>query len=290
MFEKILVPLDGSKIAEQVLPYTIELARFFGSQVNLLGVCEAKDTKEGQACEITIRDNAEELNKQLTGTAASVKTIVLSGLPARKIVEYADNNQINLIMMTSYGRSGIGPWSLGSTVHKVLNLKLQIPILVVRPVEGEEFPTGLFNRIILPLDGSIRGEAPLPYVIEIAKRFETEIFLVQSIELQKQVHGGFSGLINIRFEDKDVEVAKQNAKTYLQNVAARFASTKASINIVIRTGEAAQEIIKLAEEKGNCLIAIGSHGHSGIDAWMYGSVSQKIINASKKSFLIIRSI
>jgi nucleotide-binding universal stress UspA family protein len=251
-----------------------------------LGVIEPGFTDMPQ----TIAASTETMGKLLTGTAATVKTSVLSGMPARKILEYTVSEQIDLIIMTGYGRSGIGPWPLGGTIHKVLHLKSPVPIMVIRPSDGEEFPPRLLGRIAVPLDGSVRSESPLSYVIEISKRFDVEVHLIRSIETEAEVHGGFSGQFRIRFEDKDIENARKTAEAYLSNVAGRFAGTRATVKTIVSTGEAAAEIIKYTDTLGYCLIAMGSHGHSGLDAWMYGSVTQKIINSNKKSLLIVRSL
>jgi len=289
MFAKILIPLDGSKIAEQSLPYAAEIARAFASEVTLLGVVESggTDQTDGQHA---VDNGREILKKLLTGTGVNIFTAVKSGNPARKIQEYTVSENIDLIVMTGYGRSGIGPWPLGGTIHKVLHLKSPVPIIVIRPFNEKVFPDRLFDRIMVPLDGSMRGEASLPYVIEIARHFNVDVTLFRSIETETKVFGGFSGQFKIHFEDQDVENARKTAEAYLHDVAGRFSGTKATVNTIIRTGEAADEIIKLTNAQGFCLIAMSSHGHSGIDAWMYGSVTEKMINAGKKSLLLVRSI
>jgi nucleotide-binding universal stress UspA family protein len=287
MFAKILVPLDGSKLAGQAVPYAAEIARAFNSQVILLGVTEPDSTNELQQA---VSAGAEHLTKLLGGTSASVNTCLLSGNPARRILECTVSEKVDFIIMTGYGRSGIGPWPLGGTIHKVLHLKSPVPILVIRPYAGDELSPGLLNRIVVPLDGSAHSESPLPYVVEIAKHFAMDVFLIRSIETEALFHGGFSGQFKIQFEQKDVENARKNAEAYLVDVSSRFSGTRAVVKTAVLTGEAAAEIIKYTDTLGYCLIAMGSHGHSGLDAWMYGSVTQKIINAKNKSLLIVRSL
>jgi nucleotide-binding universal stress UspA family protein len=287
MFAKILVPLDGSKLAGQVVPYAAEIARAFNSQVILLGVTEPGSTNKLQQA---VTAEAEHLTKLLGGTSASVNTCLLSGNPARRILECTVSEQIDLVIMTGYGRSGPGPWPLGGTIHKVLHLKSPVPIIVIRPSEGIEFPPRLLSRIVVPLDGSVRSESPLTYIIEIAKRFDVEVYVMRSIETEAEVHGGFSGQFKIHFEDKDIENARKTAEAYLVDISSRFSGTRAVVKTAVLTGEAAAEILKYTDTLGYCLIAMGSHGHSGMDAWMYGSVTQKIINAKNKSLLIVRSL
>ena len=111
MFEKILVPLDGSKAAEQVFPCVIELASAFGSEVISVGVCEPEESEYGHICQVYVNSQSDILKDKIG--VDKVKSITLSGKPAEEIIDYADKSDVNLVVMASHGRSGIKPWSLG---------------------------------------------------------------------------------------------------------------------------------------------------------------------------------
>jgi len=289
MYERILVPLDGSKLAEQVFPYVAELARAFSSEVILIGICEPEESEYGQVCRLYMGNEAEILKSITEGSAVEVKTVVIVGKPAGKILDYAEENDISLIIMASHGRSGIMPWSLGSTVTKVLH-KVGVPLIIVRtketPVEPEEM--GLFGRILVPLDGSERSEAVLPYVAEITKKLESEIILFQVVEAGRHVHT-IGGLDYVPFKYQDIDFKKTNAQKYLGEASYKLAGTKAIVRCETRVGDGAGGIIKFASETDCSLIAISSHGYSGIEAWIHGSVAYKILQASDKSVLLIPS-
>ena len=88
MYQRILVPLDGSKLAEQVFPPVAELARAFDSEAVLVEVCEPEESEYGQACRLYINNEAEKLKNDLKGSAAEVKTTILEGKAAEQILSY----------------------------------------------------------------------------------------------------------------------------------------------------------------------------------------------------------
>lgn len=288
MFEKILVPLDGSKLARQVFPHVVELTRASDSKVILIGICESDESEYGQVCRLYIGGEAEKLRQDMgAGSRVSIKTEVLVGKSADEILGYADRSDVDLIVMVSHGRSGIMPWSLGSTVTKVLH-RVNIPLLIVRakekPLESDR--VGLFNKILIPLDGSEASMRVLAYVIEITKRVESEVTLLQVVPSGKHVHT-VGGLDFVKFIDLDISRVKEKAQNYLDRAGAEFAGTKAKLKTELRLGDARREIINYARNTDCRLIAMASHGYSSFERWVHGSISYKILQAGEKSALIV---
>ena len=284
MYEKILVPLDGSKLAEQAFPYVAELAKAFVSEVTIIGVCEPEEKESGQACRLYVGNEAEIL-KNTVGDSAQFKTVVLEGKAAEQILNYARENAISLIIMTSHGRSGIMPWSLGSTVNRVLQ-RVGVPLLVVRAKEHPTAtPKGLFNRILVPLDDSESSLEVLPHVAEVAKKLQSEVILLHVVETGRHVHT-IGGLNFVPYKDQDMNTLKAKAKEYLEKARTKLAGVK-TVRNEIKVGEGARDIIKFAKEADCSLIAMTSHGHSGIEAWSHGSVTYKILQGSDKSVLLV---
>lgn len=290
MYKKILVPLDGSKIARQVFPCVVEMSNAFGSEAILVGVCDSEESEEGQVCRNYIHNEAEQLKNIMKNSAASVKTVILGGKPAEEIIKYAEKSNIDIIIISSHGRSGIKPWSMGSTVHKVLH-RVCIPLIIVRakekPEESDE--TRLFSRILVPLDYSDRSAGIVPYMAALAKKLKVEIILFHVVELGKHVHT-IGGLEYVRFNDQDIDKEKEEAQSYLNGIASNISGTKSTVKREIRVGDSAEEIIKLAAEKDCSLIAMSSHGYSGIQGWAYGSVTWKILNTVNKSIMFVPSL
>jgi len=281
--------LDGSKLAEQVFPLVVELARAFGSEVVLLGVCEPEESEYGQACRLYINNEAKQLRNSMKDSSANVRAVALTGKAAEQIISYAEKNDVSLIIMLSHGRSGIMPWTLGSVANKVLQ-RIGMPILLIRAKAPhlEAGAQGLFNRILVPLDGSDAGEAVLPHLKQLTEKLESEVILLQVVASGQHVHT-IGGLDYVRFTEQQVESTKAEAKEYLEKVSKRLAGTKGIMRSEVRVGDAAHEIIKFADEANIGLVTISSHGRSGIRQWISGSVTQKILHAGNTPVLLIKA-
>lgn len=284
MFEKILVPLDGSELAKQVLGCVSDLVKAFSPEVVIAGICEPHETEREQACRHYINDEARRLSASAAVTPLKLKTEVLLGRPAELILDYAEKNDIRLIVISSHGRSGIRPWSLGSTANKVLH-KVGVPLIMVRAMTPPATPPSVFSRILVPLDGSEKGEAILPYVAELHRRMASEVVLFRVVEAGKHIRS-IGGLDYVRFEDRDIENTKKAAREYLKKAAAGLSD---GVTFEVRVGDAAEEIVKYAAETGCTLVAMPSHGHSGIESWLYGSVTYKVLQAGKEAVMLVPS-
>jgi nucleotide-binding universal stress UspA family protein len=190
MLKKILVPLDGSKLGELALNYATELARSMNSEVYLVSVCDRVDEKYRNMYSAYLDKMGEGLRASLQEeiNPPEVQTIVVDGQPDTKILDYAAENNINLIVMVSHGHSGIMPWATGSTASKIIQ-KSVIPILLIRASDTVDTKqtSGLFRKILVPLDGSKISEAVLPYVKEIAAQIKSEIVLLRVLEQGQHV-------------------------------------------------------------------------------------------------------
>ena len=290
MFQRILVPLDGSKLAEQVFPHVAELAKAFGSEVVLVAVCEPEEKDYGHACRLYINNEAKQLSGAMEkGLAVTIKAEVLVGKPAKQILDYVEENDIDLIIISSHGRSGLTPRSLGSTVNKLLH-RASVPLIIVRAEEIllESAKSELLKRILIPLDGTEENAVILPYVVELTRKLDSEVILIQVIEPGHHVHT-IMGLDYIPFKDRDMDSMNTKARKYLNEVSEQFVATKATIRSEVRVGDPAKEILKCASETDSRLIALASHMHSGIEAWFYGSVTHKILHAGSQSILLVSS-
>jgi len=143
MFEKILVPLDGSELSAKVLPTVVELAKNFNSQVTLIHVCHTEDFGPGESTEVAktapvmekkVCENfLSKAGSDLQGQGINVNWTCVEGVPARGIVGYAQNNKMDLICMTTHGKSGVG-WNLGSTAARVVSHST-VPVTLIRVIE-----------------------------------------------------------------------------------------------------------------------------------------------------------
>ena len=226
MYTRILIPLDGSKAAEKVLPYARCLASKLQAPIELMGVVDIAEMATHIAAE-----NARYLDKMIeAGERASqayLKTIADSfpglsvscaldkGRAAEAIIEKAAADKETLIAMATHGRSGINRWMLGSVAEKVLRASSN-PLLLVRAADqakaGEE---ARLTSVIVPLDGSELAESVLPAVTELAKKLGLAIILFRAFNIPYGIYAGADGYYAINFDQLIAEV-KEEATAYLE--------------------------------------------------------------------------
>lgn len=295
MFKRILVSLDGSELSELALPYAEELAGTFNSEVELVYVCEPDESQYRHMHHLYIEKIAEQMRSHIkayhTGEkrpTARVKPIVLDGDPAAEIIDYAEKNNISLIVMVSHGRSGVMLWVMGSVAIRVIQGTSK-PVLFIR-ASTPGLKVGkrkMFSKILVPLDGSETGEVTLPYIKEFTSKLKSEVTLLQVVVPGQYVHT-VGGLNYVLFSEQQVETMKAEAKQYLEEVKRSLIDTEATIRSEVKTGNAAQEIIKLADETDTRLVAISTHGRSGVRRWVAGSVAHKVLQAGHTPLLLVR--
>jgi nucleotide-binding universal stress UspA family protein len=289
MWQKILVPLDGSDLAELALPYAEELAIAFNSEVVLVHVSESVESEYQHMHQLYIEDVAGQMKKGLK----RVSPVVISGKPAEEILSYDEKNNIGLVVMTSYGSSGKTDWAAGGIATKVLH-DSRVPLLLVKVAKPSRKapPKRLLSRVLLPLDGSEAGEAAVVYVAELMSRLELEVILFGVIPTGQHVRS-VGGLDFILYPEQQLEIFKKEASEYLNKVYRKLKRRKGEVKIELKVsdkaGDIAQEIIDYAQEKKVSLIAISSHGHSGIERWVFGSTANKVVQDSKTAVLVVRA-
>jgi nucleotide-binding universal stress UspA family protein len=171
MFERILVPLDGSSLAECVLPHAVAFAKAFDSECILVQVVESPtsedeihpvDPLDWRIKKAQVTSYLEEKAERLREAGLTVEVVSLEGTPAVRICEFAEEKAVGLIIMSSHGKSGISRWNVSSVVQKTAQ-KARRSILIVRAYTTKAIAlTSLeYRKIILPLDGSRRAETAL---------------------------------------------------------------------------------------------------------------------------------
>jgi nucleotide-binding universal stress UspA family protein len=288
MWKKILVPLDGSDLAELALPYAEELANAFKSEVILIHVSEPSESHYKHMHELYVKEVADRIKERFK----KVSQVVVSGKPADEIISYADKNKVGLIIMTSHGRSGILSWATGSIASKLLQAAT-MPVLLVRAAKPKRKVTRevLLNRILLPLDGSEAGEAAVSYIGELMSHLESEVTLLGVVSSGQHIRS-VGGLDYISYPPEQMEMFQKEAREYLDKVYRHLKRRKGTVRVAIEVveGDVGQEIIKFAEGKGVDLIAVSSHGHSGIEKWVFGSIANKVVQGSKAPVLVVKAL
>jgi nucleotide-binding universal stress UspA family protein len=298
MYAKILVPLDGSKTAENVVPLARSFARGLQIPVELLGVVDvaemARHGPPSQASMIRsiVDDATRGFDDYLERVAKNflvgkVQCTVRKGNAADAIIELAAAEKQTLIAMATHGRSGLDRWLLGSVAEKVLR-GASNPMLVVR-VKREKNPgweMATLKRVIVPLDGSELSERILPHVEALAKHLDLEVMLlgVYGGRLRAGASEGFHSM------DAFIVSLRNETEIYL---AAKTEEMKQKglnkVSFAAKQGLEADEIIATARETLDTLIAMCTHGRTGVQRWMLGSVTETVVRHSGDPVLIIRA-
>jgi len=284
MWKKILVPLDGSDTAELALPYAQELAGAFNSELILLYVGKSSEEEYLHMHELYLEKMAVQTKKVIK----RVSPVVISGKPAEGIVKYTEKNDIRLIVMASHGHSGIIPWATGGIASKVID-SIGVPLLLIKETKRRETKEKhLISRILLPLDGSEAGEAAITRVKELKSRLEAEVLLLEVVPEGRHIRT-IGGLDHILYPEQEIETFKAEAKEYMDKVYKRLQRSKGELEVAIKSGDVAKEILNFAKKKKASLIAISTHGHSGMTKWVFGSTAQKIIQDSPIPVLVVKA-
>jgi nucleotide-binding universal stress UspA family protein len=295
MFQRILVPLDGSELGELALPYAAELAAAFGSHVDLLYVSDTKSPEQQHMNQVYIEKMVErtmgliENFSPVETNPAQANPVILDGEPAAQIIEYAEKNNVNLLILVSHGRSGIMPWPMGSTASKVLQ-RTNKAVLFIRAQQAVT-PTGfdsVFRRIILPLDGSASGEAALPHIKELTSRIASELTFFRVVAPGYHIQT-IGGLNYVSLPQAEIDRLSAEARQYLDRTSAEVEGSRATIKLEVRVGDAASEIIKFVTEQDFNLIAMSSHGCTSNDKWTFGSVTQKVLHSGRTPLFLVRA-
>jgi nucleotide-binding universal stress UspA family protein len=284
MYEKVLISLDGSEDSEIVLPYGEELVRRLHSNLEIVGVY----SKHEHISEHLFKSYLNDVVNQLNSKGLQSKAIFLYGNAAEEILNYANSSDTSLIAMATHGRSGISRWILGSVAEKVLRGATK-PLLLVseRRHEAKSAEKPIFRRILVPLDGSTSGEAVLPWVKDLVRRTKAKLFLLHVILSPDKLTGISNYAIN--FEEQLIETLRKQGREYITGVAAELEREKLDFKYDLVTGMPAETILDYAKENDMDLIAMSTHGRTGVGRFVLGSIADKVAHISEVPVLLIRT-
>ncbi len=293
MYREMLVPLDGSPLAESVLPYVTRMVARFGLNVTLLHVCDIALASSLFMCQSYIEHVAEMVGKEV-GVRAKVSGKAVMGRPAPTILDSARENRSDLIVMATHGESGLGMWVFGSVAHKVLAAS-PVPVLLVR----KELPAAAKNapwptKIIAPLDGSPLSEKVLPPVDTLVRqsRGPLELKLLRVCE-PPVVLADYPDAAMPEGWDAHMKRAHEGASQacgiYLGNVEDRFKTAGANVSTEVVLGDrAAETIIESLARDPLAMVAMTTHGQSGLASWPFGHVADRVLLGTENPVLLIR--
>jgi nucleotide-binding universal stress UspA family protein len=297
-FQSIVVPLDGSPLAEQAIPIAQAIAERARCKLKLVLIHEPlilmepgpDYTKVELAMQKADRDYLKSVTARLRERLGrSVSSAVLQGIPiAQTLASYIRDLGADLVVMTTHGRGGLRRAWLGSVTDQLIRTS-EIPVLVVRPgEEGAAKPGAELTEILVALDGSSLAEAALEPATELARLWDAEVSLVQVVRpiiLASGPHLTFpSG-----YSDQVTAIRRESAQDYIKDVAERVRESGVrSTGVVVIGGAVPETLIDLAAPERVSLMAVATHGLGGVKRLVLGSVADKLVRAANVPVLVVR--
>lgn len=306
MFKKILVPLDTSELSEIALPYAEEMAPKLGSEIILMHVGTPADGTDKSEHKAYVNKATAAVERRIknapalpSGEKATVKSTItelpsLIADPAAEILDYAEKEKVDLIIMATHGRTGISRWALGSTANKVARAAA-CPLLLIRAGARKPAKVSLEN-ILVTLDGSKPGEAVLPYVENLASRLKSRVSLLNIVEPLYHVYPyaeglgyyGTAGVVRVPYNDEEMKPMKEVAEKYMKDVNDKLSTRGVKTSYEVGIGSPGEEIIKVEGKTHPDMVVMSTHGHSGFGRWEHGSVTDKVLHAGSAPLLLVR--
>lgn len=337
MFNRILVPLDGSTLAERAVPHAEQFARIFGSTIVLLQVLDPTSFHENPnpidplnwqirktEADMYLQGIATRIRQDLCGgTPGSedgmeekkvcVEYTIREGKPAENIINFAQTDAIDLLVISTHGAGGLSRWNISSVTQKVINL-IYLPVLIVRAYNLPETEQAkvTYQRILVPIDSSRRAECSLSAAIALARGETTNGMASEENNLPPQ-----SALISSSQQSKlilaavikppeipipepypvEIEklskrmmvVSRQAVANYLNEMKERLPVN--SETCIVENKSVSLAIQELASEDENIdLVVLCAHGYTGQSTWPYGTIARNYIERGTKPVLVIQDV
>ncbi|MBK8900908.1 MAG: universal stress protein [Anaerolineaceae bacterium] len=294
---KILVPLDGSELAEWAIEPALELAQSTKGEVillrSLIPVYTTMPVVAGEyewawpeyareQVRVEVKEYLEAVRERFSQPGVTLSTLAVEGDAASAILDTANARQADLIVMSTHGWSGTDKLLLGSVTERILH-QAACPVFVVRSPRS-------ISRMMLTLDGSRLAETAVEPGLAIANAFKARATLLsvnEPITVSSKMMVQQKWLNSLEGQQAQQQ-SRSEKEQYLRDVAARYEVTGGHAAVEVIDGPAVDKILEFADLHGIDLIVMSTHGRTGLRRWLYGSVTAKVMRRTTSSMLIIR--
>jgi nucleotide-binding universal stress UspA family protein len=302
MINHILVPLDGSMLAECVLPHVTAIAPVTHARITLLHVLQ--QTQNGRSTPAIDpvewhlqKQNAEKylegiVNRLGEAGILGVDSVILEGNPASSVIDSAHNNNVDLIALSTHGHSGLSGWNVSGVVQKILLRSYRSTLLVRAYLPAAGGTTKVrYKRLFVGMDGSPRSEFVLPFAINLAQFHRSQLILETVIEKPRLIQRMPVSPEIMELSNTFVEKNQQATSHYFKQLLAQFSTKELRIKSHISIGNNAIAVLHdMAEEANADLVLLVAHGETGDRRWPYGSVTTSFIAYGSTSLLIMQDL
>jgi len=302
LINHILVPLDGSTLAECVLPHIIAIAPVTNARVTLLHVLQQPQNGRGNPAVDPVewhlqKQNSEKYLEQIVNQLndsgiLGVESIILEGNPANSVIDFAQNNNVDLIALSTHGNSGLSGWNVSSVVQKILLRSYKSILLVRAYLPSSTGKTKIrYRRLFVGMDCSPRSEFVLPFAISLAQFHKSQIILECAVEKPQAINRFPLSDEDTELINKFVERNFQAASHYFKQLVTQFSTKELKLKTHVSVGDNAVAMLHdMAEEANADLMMLAAHGYSGERRWPYGSVTTSFIAYGNTSLMIMQDL
>ena len=301
MFGNILVPLDGSPMADRILLHVAATAQINGPPITLLCVLEtdgvkstAVDSLAWHFAKAEAQAHLDEAAQQLAQLGLASNTVLLEGTAAQRIVEYAHKYSADLLALSSHGQGGLSNWNVSGVAQKVIH-RAGTSIMLVRSSEesAEEHRGGdteiiRYHQILVPLDGSQRAESALPQASALAERHSAELLAVHICARPEMIQRVPLSAEDTALAERVVVRNTLEAGKYFAQLQSRL-PPKTQIRVLV-ADSVAGALHELVEQEQVDLVVLSAHGHSCHSQWPYSALVNSFITYGSTSLLILQDL
>lgn len=297
-FNHVLVPLDGSQVAETAVDHAKRLVGASGGELHLLYVVSSKtpsgdngiDPLDWRLQQARAQCYLDELAERLAAEGVRVTSYVDDGEPAERILEFAREHDIDLIVFSAYGHGDASRFHFGGTVQKAMR-GTRTSIMVTRPGHtGDASISHGYRRVLVPLDGSYRAEWAACRIAALLRADEVELILLQVVVVPDELSPALTTCEVVALRERLLAEQRRAGQAYLNDVRRRMQQGLQIRTQIVRAHSAAREILRVAQAENVDLIAISAHGASDESGWELGSVADAVASHAEQPVLILQDL
>lgn len=301
MINHILVPLDGSALAECVLPHVSVIAQTFNARITLLHIVDlphdpwragAMDPLDWHLKRREAKAYLGNISRRLRGASLTVYDVILDGPAAQCIIDFAHHTDVDLIALSTHGQGGLSGWNISSVVQKII-LRSFKSTLLVRAYQSclMDLSNIRNNRLFVGLDCSTRAEYILPVAIRLAQFSNAQLVLGTVIRKPELVY-------HFPPSDDDVELAARIADRnhrvachYFEQLHSQFSPLGIDLQArLVVSDNMTASLHDLVEQEEPDLVLLVAHGHSGERRWPYGNIASSFIAYGTTELMIMQDL
>lgn len=289
MYDRILVPTDGSDWAMAAANQAFALAKLGDATVYALSVVDLRHFEDDLVGtpvedELSIADQtaqaaADHVEQVGTEAGCRVRTYVQRGIPHENILQFVGDHDIDLVAMGTHGRTGLQRYLVGSVTERVLR-RSSVPVLTTH-LDGGQLPT--YEHLLVPTDGSEGARNALDHAIDIATAAGARVTVLSVVD-SRAFTGGFETGPTLPDIREQLETYAEDAVDALQT---HVSEANVDVEGAVTVGLPADEITSYAEDHDADLVVVGTHGRSGLERLILGSVTERVVRTSETPVLAV---